>query len=144
MIEKINQIASAANVSAKRANGFRKRSHLDVHASVNFEVINGSATVAAENAGGVGVIHHHDGAILLREVAQSRQRANVAVHREYAVSDQKFLARLVFYAGQFGVSIGNVLMFEYQNLCPGKARSVNDRSMIKLVRNNEIFFSQHR
>src|SRR5207302_11326187 len=69
VVEKINQVARAANVAAERADGFGERADLDVHAPVDVEMINGSAAVAAQHAGGVSVIHHHDGAVLFGEIA---------------------------------------------------------------------------
>ena len=94
MIEKVDQVAGAANVSAQRANRLRQRAHLDVDPAVHTEVIDGAATVAAQHAGSVRVVHHHDGAVLLRELAQRGQRADVAVHGEHAVGDQQLVAGL--------------------------------------------------
>ena len=48
MIEEIDQIARAANVSAKRADRLRKRADLNINASVHTEVIDGAAAVAAQ------------------------------------------------------------------------------------------------
>src|SRR5207253_1055127 len=52
VIEEINQVARAANVAAERADGLGERADLDVHASVDVEMINGSAAVAAQHAEG--------------------------------------------------------------------------------------------
>src|SRR5579862_4643389 len=50
VIEKVNQIARAADVSTERANGFRQRSDLNIHAPVHFEMIDCSSAVFAEDA----------------------------------------------------------------------------------------------
>src|ERR1700686_246464 len=96
MIEKINEIARSAYISAQRANCLRQRSDLDIYAPVHAEVIDRAAAVAAQYAGGVRVVDHHDGAVFFGQVAESGQRANVAVHGEHAVTDQQLLARLSF------------------------------------------------
>src|SRR5664280_2916644 len=82
MIEELDEIARAANITAQRADGFRQRAHLHVHAAVQFEVVDGTAPVAAQHAGSVSVVHHHDGAVFFGQLGKLRQRANVAVHGE--------------------------------------------------------------
>ena len=72
------------------------------------------------------------------------QRADVAVHGEDAVADQQLLAGLIFHAGQPLFGLGDILVLEYQNLGAGQARAVDDRSMVQLVGDDEIFFAQHR
>ena len=73
---------------------------------MNAEVIDGAAAIATQNAGGVRVVDHHDGAVFLGNVAELRQRADVAIHREHAVGDQQLVAGLVLELLQqfFGMS----------------------------------------
>ncbi len=99
MIQKINEVARTADVSAERANRLRQRSDLNIDAAVHAEMIDGAASVAAQYAGSVRVVDHHDGAVLFGEIAQRRQRADVAVHGEHAVADQQSLARRSLNAG---------------------------------------------
>ena len=87
MIKEVNQVARAANVSAERADGLGERTHLHVNAAVHVEVVNGAATIAAEDAGGVCVIHHHDGAIFFGEIAERGQRTDIAIHGKDAVGN---------------------------------------------------------
>ena len=144
MVEKIDQVAGAADVSAERADGFRKSSDLDIHASVDVEMIDGAAAVAAENAGGVGVVDHHDGAVFFCEVAQARERADVAVHGEDAIGDEQLFAGLVFHAGEFFFGVGDVLVFEDENLGARETRTVDDGGMVQSIRDDEIFLAQNR
>jgi hypothetical protein len=88
------------------------------------------------------VVDHHDRAVFLRRLAQSGQRADVAVHREDAVGDQQLFPGLILHAGQLLFGVGNVLVAEDENLRPRKPRAVDDRSMVELVGNDEIVFSQ--
>ena len=99
MIEKIDQIARAAHVSAQRANRLGQRSHLNIDASVNVEVIDRASSIAPQHAGSMRVVDHHDRAVFFREIAQRRQWTNVAIHREHSVGDQQLLARLAMNAG---------------------------------------------
>jgi hypothetical protein len=59
------------------------------------EVIDAAAAVAAEHAAGVGVVDHHDGAVLLAEIGERADGADVAVHGEDAVGDDELVAGLV-------------------------------------------------
>ena len=56
----------------------------------------------------MSVVDHHDGAILLGQVAQAGEGTDISVHRENAVRDQQLPARLVLYAGELllGFDIG--------------------------------------
>ena len=72
VIEKLDQVARPADVSAERADGFRERAHLDVHSPVHVEMIDGAAPVASQHAGRVRVVDHHDRAIFFGQIAQRR------------------------------------------------------------------------
>jgi len=93
VIEKIDEIARAADVSPESADGFRQCSYLDIDAAVHVEMIDRAAAVATEDAGGVGVVNHHDGAVFFRNVAEAGQRADVAIHGEDAIADQQLPCR---------------------------------------------------
>ena len=64
VVEVVDQVAAAADVAAQRADGFRERAHLHVHLAVHAKMIDRPAAVAAQHARGVGVVDHHDGAVL--------------------------------------------------------------------------------
>src|SRR5882724_1250415 len=92
MVEKVDHFARAADVSTENADGLRQRTNLNINAAVDIEMVYGAAAVAAENAGGVRVVDHHDGTVFFGEVAECGERADVAVHGEDAVGDQELLA----------------------------------------------------
>src|SRR5260370_21883165 len=94
VIKKIDQLARSADISPERANRLGESAYLDVHAAMHVEMVHGAASVAAEYAGGVGVVNHHDRAILVGEIAKCGQRANVSVHGENAVGDDEFVPGL--------------------------------------------------
>ena len=93
MMQEVDQVAAAGDVAAERADGLRQRADLHVDAAVQAEVIDGAASVRAEHAARVRIVHHHDAAVLLGEVAELRQRAEVAVHAEHAVGDEQLARR---------------------------------------------------
>src|SRR5208282_6745568 len=100
MIKKIDQIARPANVSAESADRLRQGSDLNIYTPVHSKMIDGATALAAEHAGRVRVVHHHDRAVLLGSIAQTRQRTDVAIHRENAIRDQQLPPRLTLHAGQ--------------------------------------------
>src|SRR5271166_3729562 len=118
MIKKIDQIASAAHISPEGADRLRQSTNLDVDTPVHPEVIDRATPVAAEYAGSVRVIHHHDRATFFGRLAQAGKRADVAIHREHAVGDQQLFPRLILHGGELLLSVGNVLMPEDENLRP--------------------------
>jgi len=88
--------------------------------AVSVEVVDGAAAIAAEDARGVGVVDHHDGAVFFAEVRERADRADVAVHGEDAVGDEEFVAGLVldFLEQFFGV--GDVFVAEDFDLSRGR------------------------
>src|SRR5258707_3430893 len=142
MVEKINQIARAADVSAQRANGLGERPHLNVHAPVNVEVVSSAAPVAAEHAGRVRVINHHDGAVFLGQITQRRQRANVAVHGKHAVGDQQLVARLDGNFLQQFLGVDRVFVAKDLDLGAGETRAVDDAVVVQLVGDDEVCLAQ--
>ena len=121
MVEKIDEVARAADVAAERADGLGERAYLDVHAAVHLEVVDSAAAVAAEHAGGMRVIDHHDGAVFFGERAQPGQRADVAIHGKNAVGDEQLVAGLIFHAGQLLFGVRHILVAEDQDLGARKA-----------------------
>src|SRR6266704_2112255 len=48
---------------------------------MTIQMVNRSAPTAPQHAARVRVVHHHDAAVPLRQVAKLRQQRNVAIHR---------------------------------------------------------------
>src|SRR5712692_8446390 len=143
MIEKLDQVAGAADVSAQRADGLGERAYLNINPAMHVEVINGAASVASQDAGGVGVIHHHDGAILFRQVAERGQRTDVAIHGKNAVGDEQLASGLVFDRSQLLFGVGRVFVAEDKDLGAREPRPINDAGVVELVRDDEVFFTQN-
>ena len=110
--------------------------------SVHVEVIDAAAAVAAEDAGGVGVVDHHDGAVFFGECGELVDGADVAVHGEDAVGDEELVAGLVldFLEELFGV--GDVFVAEDFDFGAGEACAVDDAGVVELVGEDEVFFAE--
>ena len=106
------------------------------------EVIDGAAAVAAEDAGGVGVVDHHDGVVLLGECGELVDGTDVAVHREDAVGDDELAAGLVLDLFEELFGVGDVLVAEDLDLGAGEAGAVDDGGVVELVRQDEVAFAE--
>ncbi len=110
---------------------------------MHVEVINGAASIVSQDAGGMGVIHHHDGAVFFRQIAERRQRADVAIHGKYAVGDEQLASGLVFHRSQLLFGVGRVFVTEDQDLGAREPRPINDAGVVQLVGDDEVFFAQN-
>src|SRR6185437_1777977 len=88
MIEEVDEVARAANIAADGTDGFAERADLNVNASVAAQMIDGTASVTAQDAGGVRIVDHHDAIVFFGETAKLRKRRDVALHRKNAVGDK--------------------------------------------------------
>src|SRR5437588_7949722 len=143
MIKKLDKITGAADVSAERADGFGESPHLNVNTAMDIEVVDGPTSAASQNARGVSVVDHHDGIVFFSEVAKGGQGADVTVHGEDTVGDDELASGLVFDRGELLLGVSNIFMAEDQDLGAGKTRAINDRGVVQLVGDDEIFFAKN-
>ena len=139
VIEELDQRAAAGDVAAERADRLRQRADLDVHAAVHAEVIDGAAAVPPEHAAGVRIVHHHDAAEFLGEVAQRRQRAEVAVHAEHAVGDEQLALRRRQLRDDAPRG-GDVLVRKHLDRRAAQTAAVDDAGVIQLVGDDDVVF----
>src|SRR5215210_4573337 len=90
LVEELDEVSVAGDVTPKRANRFRQGADLDVDSTVQTEMIDRAASVASKHPARMRVVDHHDAAELVGCVAQLGKRAEVAVHAEDAIGDQQF------------------------------------------------------
>ena len=107
-------------------------------------MVDGAAPVAAEHAGGVRVVDHHDGAVFFGEIGELRQRADVAIHGEDAVGDEQLVAGLVLDLVQKLFGMRRVLVAEDFDLGAREAGAVDDAGVIQLVGDDEVFLAENR
>ena len=143
VIEKIDQRSCTGDVAPEDADGFRQRADLNIHAAVHAEVIDGAASVCAEHAARMRVVHHHDASELFGERAQCGQRTEVAVHAEHAVGDEQrpLAGRQRLQDLARGV---DVLVREHLDRRAAQARTVDDARVVQLVRDNEVVLAEDR
>ncbi len=141
-VEKFDQVARAANITADGADGFAERTDLNVHPAVATGVVDGAATTRPEDAGGVRVINHHDAAVFFGEVAEGGQVGDVTVHGENTVGDEQFFAGPVFGFFEDAAAIGSVFVFENFDGGAREAAAVNDGGVVQRVGDDEIFFAE--
>ena len=89
VVQELDQVAAAAHVSAQHADRLGERPHLNVHASIQAEVIDGAAPVAPEHAGRVRVVDEDRRPELLGRLDDPGEWRDVAVHAEHAVRHDK-------------------------------------------------------
>src|SRR5579862_394796 len=142
-IKKIDQVARPTNVAAHDADGFAQRTDLNVHATVAIEMVHSAAAAAAEHAAGVRVVHHHDAVVFFGQVAQLRQRGDVAIHRKDAVGNDELLAGEAGVFLQDTVAVFYVLVLKHFDGGAGQTRSINDGGMIQFVGDDQVFFTEH-
>ena len=106
------------------------------------EVINGTATVAAEDARGMGVVDHHDCAVLFCKRRELVDRPDVTVHGEDSVGDEESVAGLVlnFFEQLFGVS--DVFVAEDSDLGFGETSAVDDAGVVEFVGQDEVVLTE--
>src|SRR5262245_52743064 len=103
------------------------------------EVIDSAAAVPPEDAAGMRIVHHHDGAEFLGGRTEIGQRAEIAIHRKNSVRDHELALR----GGQLlenpprGV---DVFVREYLYRGPAETRAVDDAGVIELIGDVRVFF----
>jgi hypothetical protein len=107
------------------------------------EVIHAAAAVAAKHAGGMGIVHHHHGPILLGQRAQLIDWTDVTVHRKNAVRDDQLSSWLILHLLQQMLCVGDVLVPEDLYLRTREARAINDAGVVQFIRDNEILAPEH-
>src|SRR5947209_9939750 len=68
VIQKLDQVAGAADISAHCANRFGPGAYLNVDAAMNIEVVDGSASIASQDPGGVRIVDHHDRTVFFGQI----------------------------------------------------------------------------
>ena len=80
MIQVFNQSTAPADVSAQSSHGFGKSPDLNIHSSVQSEVVHRSAPTSAHDSACVGIVHHHHGAVGFRQFHDLGKRRHIAIH----------------------------------------------------------------
>ena len=88
LAQHVDDLLAAGGESAHgAAEGLAQGAGVDVDSAVAAELLGDAAARLSDHAGAVALVHHHQGVVFLREVADLVHRGDVAVHREDAVGD---------------------------------------------------------
>ncbi len=100
-----------------------------------------AAAGGADEAGGVGVVHHQQGVVFLRQRRDLLELGDVAVHAEYAVGGDEAGAR-VFRLFELRLQIVHVRVGVA--VAPGfaQANAVDDGGVIQRVADDGVLFTQ--
>ena len=83
----VDDVRGPGEHAAQRREALGERPHHQVRLRLQPEVLGGAPAVLAQHAHGVRVIRHHPRVVLLRQLHDARQVADVALHGEHAVGD---------------------------------------------------------
>jgi hypothetical protein len=108
---------------------------------VHVEVVDGATPIGAEHAAGVSIVHHHDAAEFLGECAQFWKRAEVTVHAEHAVGDEK-LALRHRQLRENRTGRGDVFVREHLDRRATEPAAVDDAGMIQLVGDHDVVLGE--
>ena len=108
------------------------------------EMVDRAASVTAQYARRMRIVHHHNGAVLLGRLHQARQRTDVPIHREHAIGNHQLVARRAIQFRQNPLRGGGVFMWKYVNLGAGQTCAVNDAGVIQRIRNDMVFGREDR
>jgi len=93
--EEVDHLVGAGDEAAARRERLRERAHPQVDAVLDPEQLGRAGAAGAEHAGAVRLVDHQPCPVLLAEVADLRQRRDVALHREDAVDDDQHAAAVL-------------------------------------------------
>ena len=88
--QQLDDLGASGDVAAGgAAEGFAERARDDVDAVLHTEQLGRARAALADEAHSVRVVDHHHRAVLIRKVADLRERSVIAVHREDSVGDDQ-------------------------------------------------------
>src|SRR5262245_3987456 len=106
-------------------------------------MIDSASSGAAEYAARVSIVHHHDAAVLVGEIAQLRQRTEVAVHAEYTIRDEQ-PSLVTGKACNDLARRDDVAMRKDLDRGTAQTRAIDDACMIQLVGHDHVVAAQER
>ena len=111
---------------------------------MEMKMIDCPAPVAAQHSGRMGIVDHHDGAIFFRHFNQSRKGADVALHRENTICNQKLAAGNRSQFLEYPARRRCVFVGEDVNLGFRQPAAIDNAGVVQLVGNDVIFGGEDR
>ena len=142
MTQKINDFSAPAGVSAAgAAERFAECSGNDVHAPFDAAVFGTAATVFPDETDCMGIVHHDQRIISVREIADPFQIRNVAVHGKYAVCGDEFETCAVG-GFQLFLQVRHIVILIAETLCLAETDAVDDAGMVQGIADDGVFGSE--
>ena len=136
-------LGAGCETSHGAAERFAQRTGEDVDPAVCVELLCHTAATFADNAGAVALVDHHQGVILLGQIADLVDRCHIAVHREHAVGgDDAVTAILSFLEATFQILHVGILIAETFGLA--EAHAVDDRGMVERIADYGVLLGEQR
>ena len=142
VLEKVDQVPVARDIAAQGADRLRQRADLDIHAAVQPEVIDRSASVVPEHPARVRIVHHHDEpcSSARSHRSGSAPRSPSMLKTPSVISSLRGRARQLSDDAARGVDIAMGKDFDRGPAQPG---AVDDAGVVQLIGNDEVVFRQN-
>ena len=135
----LDQVLFAGQVAAAGAQALGQGAHLDVDVvRQEAEVFVHAAAGFAQDAGGMGLVHHQEAAVLLFEAHIFGNRGDVPVHGIDALHHDQHLGVLVPVGFEQGFQGLGIVMREGQGLRVGQADALHDGVMVDGVVEDQV------
>src|ERR1700735_2367794 len=144
MLQKNSKLFRTGNESSAGGNCLGQRTRPDVHFTGCYaEVFSDAAAMGSQHSGGVRVIYQQEAAELLLDLDDLRQKANVAVHGENAIGNDK---RAVGRRPVLDLLLKrlHIVVLEALQLDSGKSTGVCQASMTERIHNDAVRRPQER
>ena len=128
----------AAGAAAERLAQSRRVDVDLIHHAVQF---GGAASVLADKAGRVGIIHHQQGVVFFLQRDDFVELGDIAIHREHAIGGDQARA-LVLRLDQVLFQFAHVAVGIAATLGLAEADAVDDRGMVERVGNHCVLFGK--
>ena len=113
----------------------------DVHAPQHTIIFVGATTRFTHETNRMGIIHHHQRAILIGQITEGGQIGDVAIHRKHPIGGDHFKTTAGGFF-QLCFQVGHVVVFVAVPLRFAQPDAINDTRMIQLIGNNRIGLAQ--
>ena len=136
-------LATCGETTHGTAEGLAEGTGQDLDLATEVIVLGDTTTRAADHASGVALVDHHHGVVFLCQFIDLVERADVAVHREHTVGDDKTetaalcILQLLLKVGHVGIGIA-------ETLCLAETHAVDDGSMVQSIGDDGIIGTEQR
>ncbi len=138
----VDDVGPAGHEAPDGGQGLAAGTHDQIHLILQTEVLRGAAALLAQDAGGVGVVHHDPAPVLPGEADDLGQVGDIPLHAEDAIHHHELPppARL----DQGPLQVGHVVVAKPPGLAEGEAAAVHDAGVVQAVCDQDIPLAAQR